>query len=164
MLRTSEENPVVTSKTNNIINISNLGKRSSSNVNKPLRRRYFYTRYQDLEMFEIGIASATFTKIPRLSLAAHHSVPTIYKIRVQMTAQPGKQGVYSLVQFLINNQVLISNQLLPNNDKCLKHQHVCESSIMALDFRGGSFFGSGSTTSVCAPYFKSAFALMAAGS
>ncbi|CAF3837987.1 unnamed protein product [Rotaria sp. Silwood1] len=141
-----------------------LQEKSDSIINKPLRPRYFYKRYQDPDMFEIGSSTATFVKIPGLSVAVHHTVPMIYKIRVQISSQLEKTAAHSLIRFLINDQVLISDQLLPNNDNRLKSGTVWDTNIIALDFRGGSlFYSGGGATWLVVPYFKSELVLMPAG-
>ncbi|CAF1424636.1 unnamed protein product [Adineta ricciae] len=95
--------------------------------------------------------------------SVHHAAPMVYNIRFQGSCALMQTSNWALTRILINNKVLISNRLLPNNDQ----RHVVApdlgKNIDESDTRGGSMHASGSTTSVAAVCSKSDLVLLPAG-
>jgi hypothetical protein len=77
---------------------------------------YFYTKFQELNLFEAASVSPTFVKVPGLSLAVNHNQPMLYRIEFQGACQSGTSA-HNFIHVLIDGRVLIENELLPNNDQ-----------------------------------------------
>ncbi|CAF3265478.1 unnamed protein product [Rotaria sp. Silwood2] len=159
----SESNSNVTRNVEDIIEIPIIQQRSQSIYTNPLKPQYFYTRYQDVDQLFIVASTATFTQIPGLSLAVHHAVPMIYKIQAQTSPQLQKPWAHCMIHILINEKVLISNKLQPNNDKRLIGIKVWNTNINFLDIEGGSLFCSGDASAPVVPFFKSELIIMPPG-
>ncbi|CAF3601789.1 unnamed protein product [Rotaria socialis] len=123
--------------------------------------RYIYRRYQDPIKFELSQQADTFIKIPGLMVAAHHTKPMVYQIRYQGTCWIARNLAQSILTILIDNQVLIANQLLPNSNR--RYALASQIGGKSADLRGGSYWYSGTAAGASFSWYKTELVLMPAG-
>lgn len=110
---------------------------SSSGISNQIN--HVFTRYQEAILFEAASVSASFIKIPGLSLAVHHDQSMFYRISFQGGCQSGTLA-YNFVHFLIDGRVLIENELLPNNDRRQTVAQHLGNNINEIDRRSGGVY------------------------
>ncbi|CAM4850209.1 unnamed protein product [Rotaria magnacalcarata] len=102
-----------------------------------------HQRYQDSFDYFIGVPSEVFTKIPGLTFIVHHTKPMLYRLSFQALCTVSTRDSNGYLRFLIDDRVLISNYLLPNNDQRQKSAPELGDSVLQIDHRGGGVLYSG---------------------
>ncbi|CAF2118316.1 unnamed protein product [Rotaria magnacalcarata] len=150
-----------TSGYSDVIKVPSSQKSSLDGQCNCLPARYIYRRYQDPIAIELSQRVATFIKIPGLMVAVHHTKPMVYQIRYQGTCWIARALAYSILTILIDNQVLIANQLLPNSDR--RYALASQIGGKSADLRGGSYWYSGSAAGTCFSWYKTELVLIPTG-
>ncbi|CAF2694171.1 unnamed protein product [Rotaria sp. Silwood2] len=127
-----------------------------------LQGYHVFRKYQETTTFELSSSSDVFVKIPGLTFATHHSQPMVYQLQFHGTCQQYSSATHSFIRFLIDNRVLISNYLLPNNDQRQALAPELGISNFYVDYRGGSM-SYGALTTVAMPCPKSDLILLKGG-
>ncbi|CAF4126325.1 unnamed protein product [Rotaria magnacalcarata] len=98
----------------------------------------FHTQYQEPEQFTLNSDDTIFVKVPGLMFAVSHEQPTVYELHFRGSYRMWNFWYQLFLGFIIDNRILNSNRLLPNNDK--HRQSVAADlgeSIDAIDSRAG---------------------------
>ncbi|CAF2738581.1 unnamed protein product [Rotaria sp. Silwood2] len=78
-----------------------------------------------------------YSKVPGLTFAVYHKQPAIYELKFQALCRGQKTWAGSFRHFIIDDRILISNQLLPNNDQRQVVAPELGSNVFTVDSRGG---------------------------
>ncbi|CAF1105890.1 unnamed protein product [Rotaria magnacalcarata] len=142
-----------TQSNTSVIEIPSVRSRISS-VGTSNQRSYFYAKSQDTTVFAVASVSATFVKVPGLSISVHHDQPMLYRIGFQGGCQSGTFSS-NFVHLLIDGYVLIENELLPNNNRRQAVASHLGASIDEIDQRnGGLFYGRNLPFAASCPRFR----------
>jgi hypothetical protein len=122
-----------------------------------------YFRQQDTIFYTIPQPSNVFTKIPGLMFAISNAHPTVYRLQFQGSCQLTAAQINGFVRFLIDGRILVSNYLLPNNDR--RHLVAPElgTDLHAFDHRGGGMIMSAGSPFIAMSCPKSDLVYMPAG-
>ncbi|CAF1464736.1 unnamed protein product [Rotaria magnacalcarata] len=110
----------------------------SAQIHNVIRTQTFHTRYQEPEQFTLNSDDTIFVKVPGLMFVVSHEQPTVYELRFRGSCRMWNSWYQLFLGFMIDNRILNSNRLLPNNNK--RRQSVAADlgeSIDAIDSRAG---------------------------
>jgi hypothetical protein len=109
-----------------------------STISGLIQAQHFYSKYQSMFGFILKSPSSTFIKIPGLTFAFSHTTPLLYKIRFQGSCETGPVShVWSFLRIMIDDKILVSNRLLPNNDQRALAMPSLGANLIDIDSRGG---------------------------
>ncbi|CAF1588316.1 unnamed protein product [Rotaria magnacalcarata] len=110
----------------------------SAQIHNIILTQSFHTQYQEPEQFTLNSDDTIFVKVPGLMFAVSHEQPTVYELHFRGSYRMWNFWYQLFLGFIIDNRILNSNRLLPNNDK--HRQSVAADlgeSIDAIDSRAG---------------------------
>ncbi|CAF1489247.1 unnamed protein product [Rotaria magnacalcarata] len=137
----SESN--ITQHGTDVVEVKNVELKQRSYSHNLILDHSIHQRYQDPLNYYIGVPSEVFTKIPGLTFTVHHTKPMLYRLSFQALCTVSARGSNGFLRFLIDGRVLISNYLLPNNDKRQTSAPELGDSVLNIDHRGGGVLYTG---------------------
>jgi hypothetical protein len=123
----------VTQEKNSIIYLGAPGARQSPFNPAP----QFFFAYQTDARFFLNTASTAFVKVPGLSLVFYIDRPRLFRISIQGQMYTSALNSGSLIKVMINEHILISNKLLPNNDQRFGVASAPGNDLWSKDWQGG---------------------------
>jgi hypothetical protein len=123
----------ITQEKNSIIYLDTRGARQLSFNAAP----QFFFAYQTIPAFILNTASTTFVKVPGLSLVFYNARPRLFRISIQGHMYTNTPYYASLMKVMIDEHILISNKLLPNNDQRYGMASAPGFDAWAIDRQGG---------------------------
>jgi hypothetical protein len=127
-----------------------------------IQMQKFFSKYQSTHSFSLNTVSNTFVKVPGLTFVFSHPTPLLYRIYFQGSCQTSSVGYFSYLKIMIDEKILVSKKLLPNNDQRLLVEPSWGNNLEKIDSRGGCLIR-GATPWDFVPCTKSDIAYLPAG-
>lgn len=84
------------------------------NSDRFIRSERFYRKFQEPSSFTISGASDLYAKITGFTLAFHHTVPLLYKIKFDAICYTPRSATWIFPRIMVNDNLIYNDQLIQN--------------------------------------------------